>query len=77
MINIKITYLTPGGRAQQGGSFPLRGRKPEQVAFEWIRQIKREVNFEELLEVIVNGAQDITKEVQELDRGIESSDDVI
>lgn len=67
-VNIRIKYSFPAGRAQQGGSFPLRGRKPEQIAFEWIRQIKKEVNFEELLEVIVDGKEDITEKVLELEK---------
>lgn len=67
-VNIRIKYSFPAGRAQQGGSFPLRGRKPEQVAFEWLKQIKREVNFEELLEVIVDEKEDITEKILEMEK---------
>lgn len=52
----------------QGGTFPLRGRKPEQVAIEWIKQIKKEVYFDELLEVIVDGSEDITEKVLEIEK---------
>ncbi|WP_423408006.1 hypothetical protein AABM38_20390 [Heyndrickxia sp. MSNUG] len=46
----------------------MRGRKSEKIAFEWLKQIKREVNFEELLEVIVDGKEDITEKVIEMEK---------
>ena len=65
-IRISIKYLSPAGRVQQSGSFPLKGRKPEKIAFDWIKQIRKEVYFEEVLEVIVDGNEDITEKVIEM-----------
>jgi hypothetical protein len=67
-VYITIKYLSPAGRVQQGGSFPLRGRKAEQIALEWIKQIQKEVYFEGLLEVIVDGDNDITEKVLEMEK---------
>lgn len=65
---IQITYLTEGGRAQQSGTFPLRRRKPEEVAFSWLQEIKRKVFYRELISVIVDGNEDITEKVLELEK---------
>lgn len=65
-VRIQITYLTEGGKAQQSGTFPLRGIKPRDVAFEWLLQIKRKVTYKELISVIVDGKEDITEEVNKL-----------
>ena len=67
-MRISIKYLSPAGRVQQSGSFPLKGRKPEKIAFDWIKQIKKAVYFEELLEVIVDGKEDITEKVLEMQK---------
>ncbi|WP_226085633.1 hypothetical protein [Mesobacillus sp. S13] len=66
MITLKIKYLSPAGRVEQRGSFTLKGRKPEKVALDWIKQIRKEVYFEELLEVIVDGKEDLTEKVIEM-----------
>ncbi|WLR53540.1 hypothetical protein LC048_13510 [Mesobacillus subterraneus] len=68
MITIKVKYLSPAGRVEQRGSFHIRGRKPETIALEWIKKIKKEVYFEELLEVIVDGKEDITEKVLEMQK---------
>ena len=65
-VRIQITYLTEGGRVQQRGTFHLRGRKPEEIAFEWLQEIKRKVTYKDLLSVIVDGKTDITDNVLEL-----------
>ena len=67
-VVIRIVYLTPAGRVEQKGSVPLKGQKPEKVALDWIKQIKKEVYFEELLEVIVDGNEDITEKVLEMQK---------
>lgn len=67
-VRIQITYLTEGGRAQQSGTFPLKRKKPEEVAFEWLQQIKRKVNYKHLISVIVDGKEDITEEVLKLEK---------
>lgn len=65
---IQITYLTEGGRAQQSGTFPLRRRKQEEIAFEWLQLIKRKVTYKELISVIVDGKEDITEKVLEMEK---------
>jgi hypothetical protein len=65
-IAIRVRYISPAGNVTQGGTFPLRGRSPEHIAFEWIQQIKRQIYYEGLIEVVVNVDQDITKEVKAL-----------
>lgn len=65
-IIIRITYLTRGMRSQRSGSFPLRGRAPERVAADWITEIKKEMDVDGLISVIVNGKEDITEEVNKL-----------
>ncbi len=66
-VKIQITYLTEGGKTQQSGSFSLRGRQPVEVAYEWMKQIKRTMaTYRVLLSVIVDGKEDITEEVNEL-----------
>lgn len=65
---IQITYLTEGGRAQQSGTFTLKGKKVEEVAFSWLQEIKRRVFYRELITVIVDGKEDITEKVLEIEK---------
>lgn len=67
-VRLEIKYLSDAGKASQSGSFPPRGRKPEEVAFEWLQEIKRKVTYQELISVIANGDLDITKLVKELEK---------
>jgi hypothetical protein len=65
-VIIAITFLSRGIRVERKGSFPLRGRTPEKVAAEWIQEIKKEMDVEGLISVIVDGEDDITKGVNKL-----------
>lgn len=65
---IQITYITEGGRAQQSGTFLLKRRKSEEVALDWIKEVKRQVTYKELISVIVDGKDDITEKVLELEK---------
>lgn len=67
-VRIEIKYLTDGGRAVQAGSFPLKGRKSEDIAFKWLQQIKRQVTYRELISVTVNKEDDITENVRKLEK---------
>jgi hypothetical protein len=67
-VRIQITSRTKGGKAQQSGTFPLRRRKSEEVAFDWLQNIKRKVTYRELISVIVDGKEDITDKVQEMEK---------
>jgi hypothetical protein len=66
-VIIEIHYISDS-RAVQKGSFPLRGRKPEYVALEFWKQIKTAMSHRaELEKVIVDGDQDITQLVKDLE----------
>ena len=55
--------IVNGIRIAKGGTFPLRRRKPEEVALDWIKEIKKEMNVEQVLEVIADG-ENITEKVK-------------
>ncbi|MGM0903042.1 MAG: hypothetical protein ACQEXB_18335 [Bacillota bacterium] len=64
-LAITIRYNSPAGRVLQQGDFPLKGRKPEQVALDWWKQIQKDVYTDELIEVTANG-EDITDKIRAL-----------
>jgi hypothetical protein len=76
-IVIKIIYKVYGIKSMQCGAFPLNPKKfkedPDQeaarVAFNWLKEIKREMNVEEIVEVVYDGDQDITGSVKEFEQG--------
>lgn len=64
---IEIHYKAES-RLRQSGSFLLRGKKPEEVALEFWKQIQKEMSYHVVLEkVILNGENDITEQVKELE----------
>jgi hypothetical protein len=64
---IEIHYKSDS-RALQKGNFPLRGRKPEQIALEFWKQIMKVNSHRAQLEkVIVDGDKDITQLVKALE----------
>ncbi|MBT2696331.1 hypothetical protein J7E79_02630 [Bacillus sp. ISL-40] len=70
-VSIEIHYKSDGSRALQKGSFQLRGSTPEKVALEFWKQIQKVMSHRaELEKVIVNGDQDITQLVKDLERDI-------
>jgi uncharacterized protein (UPF0218 family) len=67
-VTVEIHYKSDS-RALQKGSFQLRGRKPEQIALEFWKQIKKKMSHRaELEKVIVDGDQDITQLVIDLEK---------
>lgn len=54
---IQITYLSRGIRVYRSGSFPLKGRTPEQVVKDWIREIQREMEIGEVLKIVIDGEE--------------------
>ncbi|PFP30748.1 hypothetical protein COJ96_04210 [Bacillus sp. AFS073361] len=67
-ITIEIHY-TSASRLMQRGSFPLKGRRPEQVALAFWKEIRKQMsNRAELERAIVNGDQDITELVADIER---------
>jgi hypothetical protein len=73
-VHIQINYFA-SSKLTQSGSFQLRGRKPEYIALQYWKQIKNDMSYHAQLEkVILNGDQDITKLVLDLEkREIEKS----
>jgi hypothetical protein len=68
-VTIDIHFSTSAGKALKSGSFPLRGRKPEYIAYQFWKQIQKEQPHEILLEeVIADGNKDITHLVKELEQ---------
>ncbi|MCM3663434.1 hypothetical protein M3204_03390 [Mesobacillus subterraneus] len=65
-IVLAITFISRGIRVQRSGSFNKRGRTPERVAIDCIQEIKKEMDVEGLLSVIVDGKEDITVKVIKL-----------
>ncbi|CRK80288.1 hypothetical protein [Neobacillus massiliamazoniensis] len=64
---INIHYLGTGGKMLQSGSFPLRGRKPEQIALEYWKQIQKESSYHAKLEKVTSDGEDITDLVKDLE----------
>lgn len=67
-MTLVVTFLSRGIRVQRKGSFQNRGRTPEKVAADWINEIKKEMDIEGLLSVIVDGKEDITERVIEMQK---------
>ncbi|MDR7237100.1 hypothetical protein [Neobacillus drentensis] len=67
-ITIEIHYKSDS-RTLQKGSFQLRGRKSEKIALDFWKQIKKGNSHRaELEKVIVDGDQDITQLVIDLEK---------
>jgi hypothetical protein len=69
-VTIDIHYVSSNdNRTLQSGSFPLRGRSPVRVAYEFWKYIQKEHSYELRLEtVIADGNNDITEQVKELEQ---------
>jgi hypothetical protein len=67
-VLIQIHYISNEIKVLQGGSFPLRGKKPEQVAYDWWRQLKREMSYSGELEMVIADGEDITGLVRALEK---------
>ncbi|MDR4948122.1 hypothetical protein [Neobacillus cucumis] len=66
-ITIEIHYIA-SSRLMQKGSFPLRGKKAEQVALQFWKDIKKELPFNAELEQVVAANEEITKLVKEMEK---------
>lgn len=52
---IQLTFLSYSIRVYRSGTFPLRGRTPSKVLEDWINEIKREMDVEQILKVVIDG----------------------
>jgi hypothetical protein len=66
-ITIRIDYISNENKLYQVGSLPLRNKKPEQIALEWWKQIKKEMSYHAELEKISANGKDITQLVKDLE----------
>jgi glycerol-3-phosphate dehydrogenase len=64
---IQMFYFSNGDSILQRGEFQLRGRKTEQVAYDWLKQIKREMPYYEGIEKVICDGENITDLVKKLD----------
>jgi hypothetical protein len=67
-VLIQISYISNNNEVLQRGIFPLRGKKKEEVAYGWWRQIRREMTYwPELVKVVCDG-EDITELVKKQEK---------
>ncbi|MEY2196947.1 hypothetical protein AB7942_30210 [Neobacillus sp. BF23-41] len=66
-VTIEIHYEA-ASKLMQRASFPTRGRKPEQVALDFWKEIKKELSYRVELEQVFAGGEDITELVKRLER---------
>ncbi|MCM2532552.1 hypothetical protein NDK43_09340 [Neobacillus pocheonensis] len=69
-VSIEIYYIAVEyqNKILRQGSFPLRGKKPEQVSFEWWKQIRKESYVDLELEKIIADGENITQLMKELEK---------
>jgi hypothetical protein len=65
-VSLRIDYIA-SSRVSQSGSFPLRGRKPDKVALEWWKELKKEASYRATLEKVTADGEDITQLVKDLE----------
>ncbi|MFP5116131.1 hypothetical protein ACSU64_27875 [Bacillaceae bacterium C204] len=65
-ITIEVHYKA-NSKLMQRASFPLRGRKPEQLALEFWKSIKREMTSHVELEEVLAAGEDITQQVKDME----------
>jgi hypothetical protein len=66
-VLIVIHYISNDNKIMQRGRFPLRGKLKEQVAFDWMKQIKKQMPYWEELEKVIVDGEDITDKVKGLE----------
>jgi hypothetical protein len=66
-VAIEIKYISNGNKVMQRGSFTLKGKKPEEIAFQWWRKIRMTMPYWPELEKITVDGEDITNLVMEMD----------
>jgi hypothetical protein len=67
-VLIVIHFISSENKIMQRGSFPLKGKTKEVVAFEWWKQIRREMPYGGELEKVTANGEDITEKVKEMEK---------
>jgi hypothetical protein len=72
-VSIQIIYKSSasGSSIMQRGDFPLKGRRPETIAFHWWEQIQKEMFVADLEQMIIDG-EDMTETIKKMDKKIEN-----
>ena len=66
-VVVEIHFISNENKVMQRGSFPLRGRKPERVALDFWKQIRRGMPFgAELSKLLIDG-EDKTEIIREME----------
>lgn len=65
-VVLQIHFITNENKVLQRGTFPLKGRTQEKAAYDWWRQIKREMPFDCELEKVIADGEDITEKVKKI-----------
>lgn len=66
-VLVELWYISNDNRVFRRGSFSDK-KKPEEVAFEWWKQVRREMPFGGDLEKVTANGEDITEIVKKMDR---------
>jgi hypothetical protein len=66
-VTIEIHYKA-ASKLMQRASFPTKGRKPERVAYEFWKSIKKEMPYPVVLEEVLAAGEDVTQKIKELER---------
>lgn len=69
-VLIRISYISNENEVLQSGSFPLQGKRSEEVAYNWWKQIRREMPYWPMLEKVIADGEDITELVRGLDEAL-------
>lgn len=67
-VLIQIFYTTNDNSVLRRGSYPLKNRKPEEVAYEFWKWIKKEHPYSCELEKVIANGEDITQLVKKLEK---------
>ncbi|MFT9496934.1 MULTISPECIES: hypothetical protein [Bacillota] len=67
-ILITIKYDSPAGLVTQQGIFQTKGKRPEELAFNWWQEIKRTVFFDRLIKVELNESENITETILQMEK---------
>lgn len=67
-VVVRIDYISNENMVTQRGSFPPKGRTPERVAYDFWREIKRQMPFDCRLEKVIINEEDETDKVKELEK---------
>lgn len=71
-ITIQLIYITHDIRVSRSGTFHRKGRTQEKIVLDWIREIKKEMDIDQVVSVIIDGEKNITSEIIETLNRIES-----